>query len=194
MATWIRGSALMVTLVGASITLAQAQDEGPPSQPPSRYQRSGFFIGFGFGAGNEAFNIKDDAAGWSSSEYAPTFYLKLGGTANPGLIIGAEVFGWSDTDGFRNRNVGSLLVFGQWYPKATGPLYLKGGGGIANAGGNTSGSGNQDQTGFAFSVGAGYELRVGRTTSFIPSLDIYYYDYSGFSSRVINVGFGVMFH
>jgi len=159
----------------------------------NRQRREGFWIGFGTGAGNEAFDVKGVPGGFSSSEYGPSFYLKLGGTASRQLLLGAELYGWAIQGPVDDRALGSALFIAQWYPSRTGQFFLKGGAGWATAEDGQAGSGNE-ATGFAFGVGLGYDVRVGRTTSLVPTLDVYHHDYRGFSERVVNIGLGVMFH
>ncbi len=175
----------------------QAQEESGTPRPNTRV---GFFVGFGTGVGNEHFDPKTTGAGVSGSQYGPSLYLKLGGAASQSVIVGAEFFGWADPESTNGRAVGSVTFFGQFYPSPAGAFFIKGGLGLATVeenGSSTSGSlfddGNE-VIGFSGVIGVGYDWRIGKNTSLVPTFDLYLQDYSNFRVRIVNIGIGVMFH
>ena len=162
--------------------------------------REGFFVGFGAGVGNEHFDPKTTAAGGFSSQYGPSLYFKIGGSASQSVSLGAELFGWGDPESLNGRGVGSLTFFGQFYPRSTGAFFIKAGLGVATTeDGHSSTSGSffdegADQIGFSGVIGVGYDWRIGKNTSLVPTLDLYLQDYNNFRERIVNLGIGVMFH
>ena len=161
--------------------------------------REGFFVGFGAGVGNEDFKNKTDGRS-TPGQYGPSLYFKIGGSASQSVILGAELFGWGDPESVTGRGIGSVTFFGQFYPWSAGAFFIKGGLGVAtteNGHSSTGGSFFDDggeQIGFSGVIGVGYDWRIGKNTSLVPTIDLYLQDYSNFSERIINLGIGVMFH
>ena len=169
-----------------------AQEDSPGPRPNTR---AGFFVGFGTGVGNEHFDPKITSAGTSESQYGPSLYLKMGGTASQSVIFGVELFGWADPGSNNGRSVGSVTFFSQLYPWSAGAFFLKGGFGMATAdNGNSNGGDGNELIGFSGVLGLGYDWRIGKNTSLVPTLDLNLQDYSNFSERIIHIGIGVMFH
>jgi len=158
--------------------------------------REGFFVGFGAGVGNQHFSPKTATAGVANSQYGPTLYFKIGGAASQSVILGAELFGWADPESTNGRSVGSIVFFGQVYPMAAGAFFIKAGLGMAGVEENRPGSSNDNPEviGFSGVIGVGYDWRIGKNTSIVPTLDLYLQDYSNFRVRIVNIGIGVMFH
>ncbi len=175
---------------------------GLPAQQSSARPntREGFFVGFGAGVGNEHFNPKTTAAGVSGSQYGPSLYFKIGGSASQSVILGAELYGWGDPESFSGRGVGSVTFFGQFYPRSAGAFFIKGGLGVATIeNGSSSAPGSffdddSEQIGFSGVIGVGYDWRIGKNTSLVPTIDLYLQDYSNFRERILVMGLGVMFH
>src|SRR5262249_5995078 len=67
-------------------------------------ERSGFWGALGFGAGGEAFGLRD-GLGYSSELYRPTVSLRLGGTPNRYLRLGGEILGWIDDHSDRTESI-----------------------------------------------------------------------------------------
>ncbi len=172
----------------------QAQEESGTPRPNTRV---GFFVGFGAGVGNENFHDKTDA-GLSGSQYGPSLYFRIGGAASQSVILGAELFVWGDPDSNNERAVGSVTFFGHFYPRPAGAFFIKGGFGLATVEDNStfgsSNDGDVEDIGFSGVIGVGYDWRIGKNTSLVPTIDLYLQDYSNFRERILNIGIGVMFH
>ena len=115
-----------------------------------------------------------------------------------GFGAGGEVFAWIDDHGDRTESLSNVLFIGQIYPAASTGLYLKGGLGIArNEVDFDEGFGVGD-TGFAGSLGAGWEVRVGRSWYINPTVDVVEQRYTGrggdrYRERIVNFGVSVLF-
>lgn len=147
---------LLAALLFASPLLAQ--DESP---------HRGFWIGFGIGGGA---NLSEDAEGARPGGAA---YLRLGGTVNPLLLVGAEVIGWGREQNGTTVTQGNAAAIVQFYPNRAG-FFLKAGLGFASWARSRS-SGNTTTTvtegGFGATFGGGYDIRVGTNLFLTPNLD-----------------------
>lgn len=171
---------------------------------PHNY-RDGFWLGFSLGAGNESFRFEDDPGGYSDDITAPTFSLRLGGTPSQNWLLGAELFAWTDgdlSDSYDEyRNVlSSAMMIAQFYPMREGGLYIKGGIGVAGNYLRTVGPTGlieRDETsGIATVFGAGLDLRVGRSVSITPSIDVHHQFFNRIDvrERIVSLGVGLTFH
>jgi hypothetical protein len=171
---------------------------------PNNY-RDGFWLGFSVGAGNESFRFEDDPGGYSDDITAPTFSLRLGGTPSQNWLIGAELFAWTDGDlndhydEYRNV-LSSAMMIAQFYPFREGSLYIKGGVGVAgNYVRTVSPSGfigSDEESGLATVFGAGLDLRVGRSLSITPTIDVHHQFFNRIDvrERIVSLGVGLTFH
>jgi hypothetical protein len=116
--------ALLAVSAGAlsPLTAQSRRDRGLVElDPPST--RGGFYATLGLGAGAEQYRFDGDAD-WSESLTKPTISLRLGGTPNANVRVGAELFGWGsdEPDGYESFST-ALLAF-QFYPMRDQGLYL----------------------------------------------------------------------
>lgn len=174
----LRGIALATVLLLLGSSLASAQ------KPQTR---KGFWIGFGFGYGS----LSCTDCG-STSSY--TGYIKLGGTLNSHLLLGGETTAWTKSENGETVTAGNVSFNAYYYPKPAGGLFLNGGVGFSRI--EFSGSGlSAGETGPGFSVGAGYDLRVGTNVSIVPNLQwVYGHPADGFSQSFYHFALGVTFH
>lgn len=181
---------------------AAAAQERPRDTPRGLVEvhdsdRHGFWGALGVGAGGEAFDLRD-GLGYSSDLYRPTISLRLGGTPSRHLRLGGELSAWIDDHSDRTESLTNLLFIGQLYPAASTGFYLKGGLGIArNEVDFDQGFGVGD-TGFAGSLGAGWEVRVGKNWFINPAVDVTQQRYTGrggdrYRERILNFGVNVLF-
>ena len=178
-----RGIALATVLLLLGTSAASAQ------KPQTR---KGFWIGFGFGWGS--YGISCDVCSGLGRESSYTGSLKMGGTINPHLLLGGEMVGWSKSESGATVTAGNVSLNAYYYPKPAGGLFLNGGLGFsrveASQGGSSDGS-----TGPGFSLGAGYDVRVGTNVSIVPNLQwVYGHPEDGFSHNFYHFGLGVTFH
>jgi hypothetical protein len=159
--------------------------------------RHGFWGALGLGAGGEAFDLRD-GLGYSGDLYRPTVSLRLGGTPTRYLRLGGEILGWIDDQGRQTESITSFLFISQLYPVPQAGLYLKGGLGLARSQVDFDDGFGVGDTGFAGSIGAGWELRIGRRFYINPAVDLVQQRYTGrggdrYRERVVNFGVGVLF-
>ena len=130
--------------------------------------RKGFWIGFGIGYGSA--QVSCDNCGSSSREGSFTGHVRLGGTLRPNLLLGADITGWSKSENGSTVSLGNLTATAIYYPVTTSGFFFKGGAGVATFTGVFSGllSATADGAGFGFTVGVGYDVRVGRNVSLTP--------------------------
>jgi hypothetical protein len=182
-------------LLGTGTAAAQDAPGGPVKVQDS--PRRGFWGGLGFGAGGEAFDLRD-GLGYSPELYRPTISLRLGGTPSRYLRLGGEILGWIDDQGDRTASITSVLFITQFYPAPVTGLYLKGGLGLGSNEVQFDDGFGVGDTGFAGLAGAGWELRVGRRWFLNPAVDVVEHHYTGrgadrYRERIVNFGFGVLY-
>jgi len=174
-------SVLLVSLLLAWPTVTRAQ-EATGAQDLHR----GFWIGFGLGGGS---NFADFADGVRAG---PGGYLRLGGTLNQKVLLGGEISGWGRDIGGATFTESGMTAIVMFYPMARG-LFLKGGAGFA--GWSTSAtvgatSTTTTATGFAGTVGAGYEVQIGGNLFLTPNIDFLYHTLSSENTAWANISSG----
>ena len=169
------------------------------AQYPQR--RDGFWIGFGVGYGSA--NISCDNCTSGSRTGGPTAFLKLGGTPSRNLLIGASLNGWVHPTDSLTETMGNVTASVFYYPVATSGFFLNGGLGFSSY--NLDSSPAVNGSGWGFTAGVGYDVRVGRNVSLTPVVNYVYGalgDFGvpgigtarGWKQNVIDVGLGVTFH
>lgn len=161
--------------------------------------RGGFYIGGGLGAGQESYRFADEAD-YTEALTKPTFTLRLGGTPDPYVRLGGELFAWGNEEVDRTEFFSTLLGTVQFYPMKDGGLWLKGGAGLAFSGQDFDDPQYFDatETGFAWSVGVGYDAQLSRAFGIGPSVEFYQgtftkRDEATLTERVLNIGVQVTF-
>ena len=195
---------LRVTALSLAVTTALTLSPGqaPAQEPPEglievhESNRGGFWLGLGFGAGGESFDLRP-SEGYSQVLYRPTVSLRLGGTVSQRLRLGGEVMTWINEVGPAVESLSSALFIAQLYPFSGSGLYLKGGIGIGRNAVDFGDGFDQGDTGFAGLIGAGYELRLSRRFFLNPSIDLvgHRYDDGGvgdYHERLVNFGLGIL--
>jgi hypothetical protein len=169
------------------------------AQYPER--REGFWIGFGLGYGSA--NVTCDSCGSGPRTGGVTAFLKLGGTPSPNLLIGGAINGWSHSSGGATETMGNVTASLYYYPVARGGFFLTGGLGFSDYRVDTSPT--VDGTGWGFTAGAGYDIRVGRNVSLTPVANFVYGGVgdlsvsgggtfaTGWKQNVVDFGLGVTF-
>ena len=170
------------------------------AQYPQR--REGFWIGFGLGYGSA--NVTCDGCGSGPRTGGVTAFVKLGGTPSPNLLIGGAINGWSHASGGATETMGNVTASLYYYPVARGGLFLTGGLGFSDYRVDTSPS--VEGTGWGFTAGVGYDIRVGRNVSLTPVANFVYGGVgdlsvsgggtfaTGWKQNVVDFGLGVTFH
>lgn len=195
--------ALATLLVGTSTLQAQSRRDRERDRGlvelEQRGTRGGFYITGGLGAGGEQFKFEDEDT-WSDKLTKPTLTLRLGGTPDQYVRVGAELFGWGAETPDGEETFAAVLGVVQFYPMKDGGLWLKAGGGYAE-----SRIDNYDpdffdivESGFAWSVGAGYEIQLSRSLAIGPAVELYQGSFSQrdeptLHERVLNIGGQITF-
>lgn len=163
-------------------------------------ERQGFWIGFGLGAGavyGDAF-LDDGKLGGAG-------YLRLGGSPDQSLLIGADLIGWGGSEGNVDVSRGALLGTFMWYPSDTGGFFAKAGAGFSGRqwkyeeqvqqGGQTvTVSVQNEKGGVGFGLGVGYDIQLGRNFFLVPVLDWVYTGTEGDAASLFLLTVGVMWH
>lgn len=178
-----RNIAVVTALVMIGVSGASAQ------RPQTR---QGFWIGFGFGWGSYGFSC--DGCGDVGREGSYTGHIKLGGTVGRKLLLGGETVAWTKTEGGGTVTAGNVTFNAQYYPQAAGGFFVNAGVGFSRI--EISGGGlSAGETGPGFSLGTGYDIRVGRNLSISPLAQfVYGHPESGFDQTFFHFALGVTFH
>jgi hypothetical protein len=185
----------------ALVTLCILGAPGLRAQHPQ--VRDGFWIGFGLGYG--PLKASCDGCG-SSSESSFTGHLRLGGTLKPDVLLGGDIVTWTKSQSGIDEIGGNVTAAAYYYPMVRSGVFLKGGVGIAyySVSPSNSGSGT-DGAGVGFTIGAGYDLRVGRNISLTPVGNLVYGSVgdlqlngatflTGWKQTILEFGLDVTFH
>ena len=159
--------------------------------------RGGFYIGAGLGAGRESYKYSD-GLNYTDGLTKPTLSIRLGGTPNPSTRVGAEIFAWGSEVPEGTESFAAFLLSAQIYPMRDAGLYVKGGGGMARSGIDYNNGSSSYETGFAWNVGAGYEIPLSRAVGLGPMVDFYQGTFTRrneptLTERVMNIGVQVTF-
>lgn len=166
--------------------------------------RSGFWIGFGLGYG--PLDPSCNGCVPLNSENSFTGHLRLGGTLQPRVLLGGDIVTWARSANGVDDVGGNMTAAAYFYPMVRSGLFVKGGVGIAffSTSPNNSGSG-ADGAGAGFTIGAGYDVRVGRNISLTPVGNLVYGSVGdlqrnggtivrGWKQTILEFGLDVTFH
>lgn len=142
------------------------------SRPDGRH---GFWLEGGAGAGWESF--KFDGEPYTESLTKPTFSLGLGGTVSPALRLGVEgtiwVYHYFDDVAVTDvtESLTALMAVGRFYPARHAGFFAKAGGGLGITATSLEFGDDVSETGFAWMLGAGYEIQLSRSLFLTPSIE-----------------------
>ncbi len=166
---WSSMRLILVTGLSLAIAVRAAPAQAPAQASAGGHAHRGFWIGFGFGGGiNMSEGLDGERLGGGSG------YLRLGGTVSQRVLLGFEGNAWGreDNGAVVGRGNGSFVML--FYPSERGGALLKGGIGFASISRATA-SGNSTTTttkdGFGLTLGAGWDVRIGRNLYLTPNLD-----------------------
>ncbi|MDX1396534.1 MAG: hypothetical protein R3195_19290 [Gemmatimonadota bacterium] len=157
----------------------------------------GFWISFGFGAGN-AFG---DDAFEDDSQFGGAGFLRMGGSPSQQWLIGGEMIGWGNEIDDVAISRGAVLFTAMHYPSAGGGFYLKGSAGFAGRATSTTIvlDGEEvdvsDETGgIGLGAGLGYDLQLARNFFLTPALDFLYTGTEGDGATLLLFTIGATWH
>jgi len=105
-------------------------------------------------------------------------FLRAGGTISPHVLMGAEVYGFRQTDGeVTETDIQGIMAIAEWYPWLHLGGFVKVGIGVANldlfVSTQEGGSTQSSKTGMAISLGFGWDIRVTNGISITPVVNTY---------------------
>ncbi len=192
----MRNAAQIVVLLTA-LSCAASEAE---AQYPQR--RDGFWFGFGLGYGSS--NVTCNTCGSGPRVDGVSGFVKLGGTPSRNLLIGGAINVWGHSDGVATETMTNLTANLYLYPDPRSGLFVTGGLGFSNY--HVDVDPAYDGTGWGFTGGVGYDIRVGRDVSLTPVVNYMYggvgnVSQAGFGTvrsqwkqNVVDFGLGVTFH
>lgn len=184
----MRNTTKILLALGAAIVLIPASDATAQRRRglfdvSHRHERHGAWLTFGLGAGRESFRFSQVPGGYSDEVTKPAFWLAAGGTVNPHLRLGGEINAWVNQFTEAGEEITESLVSGmltgQVFPIRDLGLFAKGGLGISRSGSDIAGGFGTGETGFAYLVGAGYEVRLARNFFLVPSVNYVHHTSTG---------------
>ena len=168
---------------------------------PYEQDRHGFMMGANLGGGTAAVSASGAGASVSSDrEGGVAGNFRFGWGVTPHLSLGVESNAWSKTESGTTVSFAVSTLAATYYPSPAAGFYLRAGVGgssqklrVDEGGGFF---GEASQTGFGFTGGLGYEMRLGRKWSLGPALDYGYstVDVSGGSLSANYVNFSAAFN
>ena len=175
----------------ASVLLLSLFAAGSARAESHEHTRSGFFIGFGFGMGNAAWDWVDPTIGDNASEGSGVGNFRLGGALRDNLILGLEFNAWSKTWDVVNTSGAKLGEFNitlsmvtlgaTWFPGNMG-WFLRGGLGFASAVPEIKSDGftvDTNDGGFGLLLATGYEWRLTDKFALGPQVELAYLGMEG---------------
>jgi len=163
------GVASIVALIGLA-TVAGAD--------PYPQDRHGFMLGGNLGGGTAAVSVTGGGVSVSSErEGGVAGNFRFGWGLTPNLSLGLESNAWTKSQSGETVAFTVSALTATYYPNPVQGFYLRAGVGggsqqvSVDQGGITA---VQSQTGFGFTSGIGYEMRLGRHWSLGPALDYAY--------------------
>ena len=178
----------------ASIIIALAAS---PVSAQREAVHQGFWISFGFGAGNM---FGDDAFD-EDSQFGGAGFLRMGGSPSQQWLIGGEFLGWGNELDDVTISRGTAMFTALYYPSLSGGFYLKGGAGFA--GRTTSYTEvlegrdlevTEDTGGIGLGLGLGYDLQLARNFFLTPALDFVYTGTEGDGATLLLFTVGATWH
>jgi hypothetical protein len=166
--------------------------------------RRGFWIGFGFQYGSAG--VSCDQCVDFERESGFGSFLKLGGTLNEQVLLGADITGWTKEEEGVTSTLGNVTAAVYFYPAARSGFFVKGGFGFSAYYESDDVSDlDAEGTGVGLTVGLGFDLRVGRNISMTAVVDYIWGSVGeievsssivaeGWKQNAFLVGLGVTFH
>lgn len=179
---------LWVIVSGALLLAAAPLDQLEAQRPGirERERHRGFWLGFGAGGGWDDFQWDFGNQGRSSA-----FFLRMGGTVNQQVLVGAELIGLNRNELAGEVTRGNLMVTGMLYPSSDGGWFLKTGFGAA--GRELAGF---EKEGIGAILGTGFDFRMGRRSNFYltPNVDVLFQFFEDNTNTALLFTLGATWH
>lgn len=190
-----------------SVEVRRPVRRGPAGNPylrevresrPASPRRGPYYASFGVGFGSEAIAGLGAPSPYAPSRIRPTLDFGVGATIGQSLRIGLDGFAWFNiTRDGALETVSAAMIGARFYPMPSSGFYLRAAGGVGRYG--------QDliddycdcsepivsDYGWAYAIGGGLEVPVGRGLWLGPSLEMVRMDITGpggYRERVLNFG------
>ncbi len=174
---------------GIALAVAGLLPSGAEAQNPQT--RQGFFISVGLGGGSFG------CEGCGDRETGGAGVIHLGGTLNPRLLLGADLSGWSKSEGGARITHANATAALQFYPSAASGFFVKGGLGVSTLEFEASGGGftfSGRESGLGLTGGLGYDIRLGANFSLTPYGMFGWGNFDGGSANNVQLGLAATFH
>jgi len=160
----MRSCAAVAVLAVATTSMGLTQEKKDDAGGSPRH---GLYVTAGLGAGSVGFECSvcdsDDRTGGA------TGYIGLGGTLSPHWRLGGEMNVWGRSESGVDRVAAAVQLVAAWYPSRTGGFFLKAGvGALAYS---EDGLVEVTTSGGSFSLGVGYDARIGRSLAVTPFIN-----------------------
>lgn len=205
---------LLVLVLGTSFTPLLAQDENPwlrEVEEAEPRRSSPYYVSVGVGAAAIGVASNNAPQFYSPNRTVPALAAAVGGLVAPPLGVELDFFGWFNFIGNGTvETVTTFMVGGRLHPIPGSGLYLRAGAGFGAYmlewedswwqgwfdDGCDCDAAIETDIGLAWSVGAGYEARIGRGFWLGPSVELIRMNVSGpggYRQRMVNIGLTLTF-
>jgi hypothetical protein len=168
---WFILTAALVAMIGSLAPRAAGADPYPQ-------RRDGFYLGGGFGGGAGAVSVTGNGFSVSSDRQGGAVgSLRMGWGIRPQLSVGMESNAWARTQNGARVSFSVATLGATYYPNPEQGIYLRAGVGggsekLAATSGQTTATASK--SGFGFTGGVGYEMRLSPHWALGPALDFGY--------------------
>ncbi len=174
---------------------------------PHEQNRTGFWLGVGWGVGSADASI-DDAAG-AGRGGGFTGLVRLGGKIGERTLLGCELRGLTSSETDTTVTVGDVSAAVYFYPAPSSGLFVKGGLGFSVTRIHITPTDRDETargTGPGLTMGVGYDYRIGTNVSLTPMATLYMgwpgnlkrksgeTVLTGAKYNILDLGLGLTFH
>ena len=178
----------LAIVVGPLAAQAKNEPDAPGGAASSGSSvRHGLWGGIGLGYGSLGCSGCSGISGLSGN-------LRIGGTVNPGLSLGIGTFGFYHSESSYSLSQSAFLGLVDVYPSATSGFFFQAGVGYGGQSIDIPSYGSGSVSGFSDLLGAGIDVRTGRTFYLTPFLNYFQLHASGTTNSVLQFGLAATWH
>ncbi len=195
--------AVTLILTASGWSEVAAQRKGLVDVSPDHFRR-GVWLEAGLGWGQESYKFADDP--YTEQLGKPTFNFAVGGTPASWIRLGGEATAWvnsyqeSGDEGTYNvtETLSNVMVVARAYPIRSAGLFFKAGMGLGVSNVAVQYGDGVTETGFATTLGAGYEIQLSKRVFFTPKVEWFQQSYQArgddtLYERLANLSISVTF-
>lgn len=176
---WVSISAMILASCIPATVSGQSEHHEP---------RSGAYAGLG--VGNAWLDVSTSDA--LSGQPALAAKLRLGIAASDQWLVGVQSSAWLDAGTGSRVSLTSLLGVVTVYPRNDRALFIQGGLGVVALDADEPGSPRFLASGLGGSVGAGYDISLGRSFALAPYVDVVVGDFTGGTATLVHLGLSIV--